>query len=99
VGITVAFGYGTSPGKRMRLAGNKLPRMLMILGVIGLSSTPVENFTVYDCSNRSNIVELFSLLEPDACAASNENGEVETVAYREIVQMKKTASYQYSGAK
>jgi hypothetical protein len=28
------------------------------------------------------------LLEPDACAASDSNGEVETVVYGEIVQMK-----------
>jgi hypothetical protein len=52
--------------------------MLMILGVTGSSSTPVKAFTAYDRSNRSNIVESYSLLEPDACAACVRNGEVET---------------------
>jgi hypothetical protein len=36
----------------------------------------------------SNIVESFWLLEPDACAASDKNGEIETAVYGEIVEMK-----------
>jgi hypothetical protein len=50
----------------------------MILGIAGLNSGPVEAFTVYDYSNKSNKVESYSLLEPDACAASNGNREMET---------------------
>ncbi len=39
--------------------------------------------------NRSNIVEAYSLLEPDACANMGKEGEVETtVVYGEIVQIK-----------
>jgi hypothetical protein len=49
---------------------------------------PSQAFTAYNCSNRSNIVKLYSLLEPDACAASGGNREMETVVYGEIVQMK-----------
>jgi hypothetical protein len=49
---------------------------------------PTEAFNAYDCSNRSNLVESYSLLEPEACAASDGNGERETVVYGEIVQMK-----------
>ncbi len=41
-----------------------------------------------DCSNRSNLAESYSLLEPEACAASDGNGERETVVYGKIVQMK-----------
>jgi hypothetical protein len=66
-GITVAAGDSASSRKRTRLVGNKLPWMLMILGVIGLNSIPVQTFTAYDCSNRSNIGESYALLEPDAC--------------------------------
>jgi hypothetical protein len=47
-----------------------------------------EAFTTYDCLNRSNIIESYSLLEPDACAASDNAGEVETAVYGEIVQIK-----------
>jgi hypothetical protein len=39
---------------------------------------PAEGFTAYDCSNRSNMVESYSLLEPDACANMGRDGEVET---------------------
>jgi hypothetical protein len=74
--------------KRVKPIGNKLPWMLLFLGVAGMGSGPVEAFTAYDCSNRSNIVESNSLLEPEACAASDGNREMETVAYGERVQMK-----------
>ncbi len=48
----------------------------------------VEGFTTYDCSNRSNVVEAYSLLEPDTCANMGKEGEVETTVYGEIVQIK-----------
>ncbi len=48
----------------------------------------VEGFTAYDCSNRSNVVEAYSLLEPDACTNMGKDGEVETTVYGEIVQIK-----------
>jgi hypothetical protein len=48
----------------------------------------VEAFTVYNCSNRSNIIESYSLLEPDACATWEKAGEGETTMYGEIVQIK-----------
>jgi hypothetical protein len=48
----------------------------------------VDGFTAYDCSNRTNVVEAYSLLEPDACANMGKDGEVETTVYGEIVQIK-----------
>ncbi len=45
-------------------------------------------FTAYDYLNKSNIIESYSLFEPDACAASDKAGEVETTVYGEIVQIK-----------
>jgi hypothetical protein len=60
----------------------------LMLALICLSSQAVEGFTAYDCSNQSNIVESYSLLEPDACANMGKEGEVETTVYGEIVQIK-----------
>jgi hypothetical protein len=57
--------------------------LLMCLVVV-----PVGGFTAYDCSNRSNVVESYSLLEPDACANMGNDGEVETTVYGEILQIK-----------
>ncbi len=48
----------------------------------------VDGFTAYDCSNWSNVVEAYSLLEPDACANMGKEGEVETTVYGETVQIK-----------
>jgi hypothetical protein len=50
--------------------------------------TPVGGFTAYDCSNWSNVVESYSLLEPDACANMGRDREVEMTVYGEIVQIK-----------
>jgi hypothetical protein len=71
---------------RRRSAGaGWLPLTLMLLC---FSGHPAEGFTAYDCSNQSNIVEAYSLLEPDACANMGKEGEVETKVYGEIVQIK-----------
>jgi hypothetical protein len=56
--------------------------------LICLSGQAVEGFTAYDCSNQSNIVESYSVLEPDACANMGKEGEVETTVYGEIMQIK-----------
>jgi hypothetical protein len=73
--------------KRRRSAGvGWLPLTLMLL--LCISGHPAEEFTAYDCSNRSNIVEAYLLLEPDACANMGKESEVETTVYGEIVQIK-----------
>jgi hypothetical protein len=66
----------------------RLPWLMMILGIIGEQGKLTEAFTAYNCSNRSNVVESYLLLEPDACAVSDKTGEVEMAANGEIVQMK-----------
>jgi hypothetical protein len=43
---------------------------------------------IYDCINWSNIVEPYSLLEPDVSAASAGSEHIKTTLYGEIVQMK-----------
>ncbi len=49
---------------------------LMIVACV--AGSPASAFTAYDCSDQNNIVESYSLLEPDACANSGKDGEVET---------------------
>jgi hypothetical protein len=72
--------------KRRRAGMGWLPRTLVLL--LCIAGHPTEGFTAYGCSNRSNIVEAYSLLEPDACANMGKEGEVETTVYGEIVQIK-----------
>jgi hypothetical protein len=62
--------------KRRRAGRGLLPVPLALL--MCLMVMPVDGFTAYDCSNRSNVVESYSLLEPDACANMGRDGEVET---------------------
>ncbi len=71
-----------------RRKGRKASRLPLVLMLLCLSGQAVEGFTAYDCSNRSNIVESYSLLEPDVCTNMGKEGEVETTVYGEIVQIK-----------
>jgi hypothetical protein len=72
--------------KRRRGSLGLMLKPLWMLTCLMVSS--VDAFTAYDCSNRSNVVESYSLLEPDACANMGRDGEVETTVYGEIVQIK-----------
>jgi hypothetical protein len=72
--------------KRRRAGTGLLPMPLALLMCLMVSS--VDGFTAYHCSNWSNVVEAYSLLEPDACANMGKEGEVETTVYGEIVQIK-----------
>jgi hypothetical protein len=72
--------------KRRRGGVGLLSMPLALLLCLMVSS--VDGFTAYDCSNWSNVVESYSLLEPDACANMGKDGEVETTVYSEIVQIK-----------
>jgi hypothetical protein len=70
-------------GSRCRKSG--LGSLLLSMAVLCLLGGQVSAFTAYDCSNRSNIIELYSLLEPNVCAAMDKAGEVKTTVYMEIV--------------
>jgi hypothetical protein len=71
---------------RSRKSGlGSLPLTMAILCLVGGQA---RAFTADVCSNRNNIIESYSLLEPDAFAASDKAGEVETTVYGEIVQIK-----------
>ncbi len=71
-----------------RRKGRKASRLPLMLMLLCFSGQAVEGFTAYDCSNRSNIVESYLLLEPDVCANIGKEGVVETTVYGEIVQIK-----------
>jgi hypothetical protein len=72
--------------KRRRGSLGLMLKPLWMLTCLMVSS--VDAFTAYDYSNRSNVVESYSLLEPDACANMGRDGEVETMVYGEIVHIK-----------
>ncbi len=52
-----------------------LKPLWMLMIVACLAGEPAAAFTAYDCSDQGNIVESYSLLEPDACAYSGKDGE------------------------
>jgi hypothetical protein len=57
-----------------RRKGRKASRLPLMLMLLCFSGQAVEAFTAYDCSNRSNIVESYSLLEPEVCANMGKEG-------------------------
>jgi hypothetical protein len=74
--------------EEIRRRKGKRASWLPLVMLLCLSGQTVEGFTDYDCSNKSNIVESYSLLEPDACANMGKESEVETTVYGEIEQIK-----------
>ncbi len=74
--------------RRRKSLGLMLKPLWMLTAFACLMRNPVAAFTAYDCSNRSNVVESYSLLEPDACANMGRDGEVETTVYGKIVEIK-----------
>jgi hypothetical protein len=74
--------------RRRRGLGLMLKPLWMLTMLACLMGSPADAFIAYDCSNNTNIVELYSLLEPDACANMGKDGEVETSVYGEVAQVK-----------
>jgi hypothetical protein len=83
---TVRKKVEVSGPKNQRSGMGSLPFTMAILCLVE-GGGQVDAFTTYDCSNRNNIVESYSLLER-LCRVSDKTGEVETTVYREIVQIK-----------
>jgi hypothetical protein len=76
-------------GKRRRRGlGLMLKPLWMLMILACLMGSPVAAFIAYDCSNNTNFVKSYSLLEPDACANMGKDGEVETFVYGEVAQVK-----------
>jgi hypothetical protein len=72
--------------KRRRRGLGLMLKPLWMLMCLMVSS--VDGFTAYDCSNSTNVMESYSLLEPDTCANMGKDGEVETSVYGEVTQVK-----------
>jgi hypothetical protein len=58
--------------------------VLIMLGMIGIRESPGNAFTAYNCTNRSNVVESYTVLEPDACATSDGNREFELLCLEKL---------------
>jgi hypothetical protein len=74
--------------RRRRGLGLMLKPLWMLTMLACLMGSPVDAFIAYDCSNNTNVVESYSLLEPDACDIMGKDGEVETSVYGEVAQVK-----------
>jgi hypothetical protein len=70
--------------RRRRGLGLMLKPLWMLTVLACLVGSPADAFIAYDCSNNTNLVESYSLLEPDACANMGKDGEVETSVYSEV---------------
>ena len=58
--------------------------------LLGMQIPRARAFTAYNCSNRSNNVEVFSLLEPASCHAASIDLRGKRTLPTEIIQVKKT---------
>jgi hypothetical protein len=60
---------------------------MLTVSLAGLAG--VEGFQAYDCSNSSNPVDMYSLLDPEPCPDVAMDHVVERMLHGEIVQMKR----------
>jgi hypothetical protein len=74
--------------RRRRGLGLMLKPLWMLTMLACFIGSPAAAFIAYDCSNSTNLVEAYSLLEPDTCANMGKDGEVETSVYGEVAQVK-----------
>jgi hypothetical protein len=64
--------------RRRRGLGLMLKPLWMLTMLTCLMGSPADAFIAYDCSNNTNVVQSYFLLEPDTCANMGKDGEVET---------------------
>jgi hypothetical protein len=60
--------------------------VMMAVMACAMIATPVTGFMAYDCSNASNVVEAYSLLEPAPCHASGFEHRYQRIISAEIIQ-------------
>jgi hypothetical protein len=63
--------------------------MIAMLTVLLSSLAGVEGFQAYDCSNSSNPVDMYTLVDPEPCPDVAMDHVVERMLHQEIVQMKR----------
>jgi hypothetical protein len=70
------------------MSGYPVMTMMAVMACV-MIATPVTAYMAYDCSNSSNIVEAYSLLEPAPCHASGFEHRYERIIQAEIIQQKR----------
>jgi hypothetical protein len=75
--------------KRLTRARITLVGVIAMLTASLASLAGVEGFQAYDCSNSSNPVDMYSLLDPEPCPDVAMDHVVERMMHGEIVQMKR----------
>ena len=75
---------------RLQMSWSLTALFMMFTILLGMNVPRVSGFTAYDCSNRSNNVEVYSLLEPASCHSASLDLRVERIMPAEIIQVKKT---------
>ena len=75
---------------RFRLSWSIPAVVGLLLFILGLLAGRSHGFPAYDCHNRSNHVEVYSLLEPASCHAASTDLRVERMLPAEIIQIRKT---------
>jgi hypothetical protein len=75
--------------KRLARARITLVGVIAMLTASLASLAGVEGFQAYDCSNSSNPVDMYSLLDPEPCPDVAMDHVVERMMHGEIVQMKR----------
>ena len=75
---------------RFRLSWTVPAVLGILLFILGLLTGHSHGFPAYDCHNRSNHVEVFSLLEPASCHAASTDLRVERILPAEIIQISNT---------
>jgi hypothetical protein len=63
--------------------------MVGVIAMLTASLAGVEGFKAYDCSNSSNPVDMYFLLDPEPCPDVAMDHVVERMLHGEIVQMKR----------
>ena len=61
---------------------------MMFAILLGMNVPRVSGFTAYNCSNRSNNVEVYLLLEPASCHSTSLDFRVERIMPSEIIQIR-----------
>jgi hypothetical protein len=93
LGNGLMYAGSTGPGWNGSKQKVVARRSLLTFGLILLSGlcvlSPADGFIAYDCTNASNIVEAYSLLEPEECHATGGEHKVERVVQGEVLQIKK----------
>ena len=75
---------------RFRLSWSIPALMCLMVFLLGLCIGRSHGFPAYDYHNRSNHLEVFSLLEPASCHAASTDLRMERILPAEIIQIKKT---------